>query len=186
MPQLHQRALIRRAFVTTLQHKTLAEERVVATRVWPWKSSELPAMSVYTLEESVDPQSARTAPRELERSLDVAIEMAVQLVQDVDDVLDAEAYKVEAAINAAEALGGVGDLALCDAVLRETVITVNHEGDLPVGLLRMVYTVRYFTVGPYLDAVDLKTVDVRYADVDGGEDLADGDQANDRVNNLDT
>jgi hypothetical protein len=183
----HQRTVIRAAFVAALKDTTRAEERVVSTRIWPWKEKDLPALAVYTLTESVDPASRTTAPRELERNVDVAIEGVVQLSDAVDDELDAFAVEIERAVDAILS-ATAPDQVLSDLLLQSTELAIATEGEQSVGLVRLVYDVRYYTRAPEADDVpleDLKTVDVRYSDLDGGEDISPNDQASDRLDNLD-
>jgi hypothetical protein len=183
----HQRTVIRAAFVEALKDKTRAEERVVSTRVWPWKEKDLPAIAVYTLTESVDPASRATAPRELERNVDVAIEAVVQLSDGVDDELDAFAVEIERAVDAILS-ETAPDQVLSDVLLQSTELAIATEGEQSVGLVRLVYDVRYYTSAPAAEDVpltDLQTVDVRYSDLDGGDDIHAPNQANDRLDDLD-
>ena len=60
---IHQRKAIRDAVVTALvAAATSAGSRVFPTRVVPWRKTELPAVSVYALDEKSDDQ--QTALRE--------------------------------------------------------------------------------------------------------------------------
>lgn len=183
MATAHPRQLIRAAVVAALlAGNTVAEDRVAATRIVRWRTRDLPAVAVYTLSESVDPASHLTAPRELERTVDVAIEGAVLGPDGVDDALDLLATEVERVMHADPTLGGTAG----DAVLLSTEIDLFEDGAGVVGVVRLVYGVTYHTYAPdpadggALD--DLKTVDVRH-DLSGAQAAAE--QAHDLVGNLD-
>lgn len=138
-------------------------------------------MSVYTVTESVDPESRKTAPRELERHLQLAIEAAVKDGDDVDDVLDALALEIERVIHQDETFGGL----VSDTLLEATDVDVIDRGDQNIGALRLVFAVRYYTGAPeaedtHLD--DFVKADIR-TNLDGGQEP--GDQAHDIVDHLD-
>lgn len=176
----HQRQLIREAARAALVGKTAAGERVCSTRVVPYRRGELPAIAVYTLEESVDPDSVSSAPRELARDLDLAIEAAVRAGETVDDDLDGLAWEIERAIHADETLGGTAS----DCVLSETTIDVLDEGDQLTGVVRLVFRVRYYTYAPDPDDVELEdfqTADIRHS---LGGAVETNDQAHNHLENL--
>lgn len=158
----HQRQNIRKAIIAQLvAANTAAGAKVFATKRTPWRKGDLPGISVYTLREPVDPESARTAPRELERNLQVKIEGALQLAEGIDDALDALADQIERAVDRDETFGGTAS----DAVLTDTVLVIDPEAEQPVGSVVLTYTVTYYTrPSDALDpatVADLKTVDVK-------------------------
>jgi len=179
---LHQRHQIRHAAKAALLNQTIAEDRVEATRKVPWRPSELPALAIYTLEETVAPASVETAPRELERRLQLALEGAVRVDAAVDDALDAFAVEIERAIHADDTLGGTAS----DAVLEGTeVLGPFADGDQLVAVIRLTYGVTYYTYAPEAgddDLDDFKTADVHY-DLKGEQEPAN--QAEDLVEDLD-
>jgi hypothetical protein len=181
---MHQRQLIREAAKAALVGKTGAGARVYETRVVPFKRLELPAIAVYTLEENVDPASRSTAPRELKRTVDLAIEAAVKQGENIDDALDAIALEIERALHADETLGG----AASDSILSSTEIDVLEDGDRLVGVVTLVYSVTYYTDAPAAEdaaageLVDLARVDVRH-NLGGSVDV--NDEARDRLEGLD-
>jgi hypothetical protein len=159
---LHQRQQIRDATQAALLNQTSAGPRVFKTRDMTFHRKELPALAVYTLQETVDPASADTAPLELKRTLQLAIEGAVSLTDNVDDALDALAVDVERAMHRDDSLGATASLAMLSA----TEVDIFEQGDRPMGLVRLTYTVTYYTNAPEaadtpLD--DLKTVDIRHS-----------------------
>lgn len=174
----HQRQVIREAVKAQLLGRTAAGPRVFETRELPLKRLELPALSVYALEEAVDAASASTAPRELKRRLQLAIEGVVVLGADIDDALDALALQVERAVDADETFGG----AASDSILTSTEIGIKTEAERPTGHIRLTYAVTYFTDAPA--AADQPTLqDFLTADVKTNLSgtTAPGNQAEDRV-----
>lgn len=154
---LHQRQIIREAVKTALLNATAAADRVFETRIVPWRRLELPALAIYTLQEGAEDRS--TAPRELTRTMQLAIEAAVKQSSNVDDAMDAISLEIEKVMHADETFGGVAG----DSVLTSTELDVMEEADRPVGLVRLVYTVTYYTHAPEADDValdDLETVHV--------------------------
>jgi len=143
----HQRKPIRHALVALLTNATAAGTRVQGTRLEPHKRTELPAISVYTLREPVDPDSGDTAPRELTRELEAQISVWVALdgaaadpMDAVDDITD----QVEAVMDANRFAGGL----VADSILRDTEITVTDKerGDPLVAVVTLTYAVTYFTL----------------------------------------
>jgi hypothetical protein len=74
----HDRTKIRAAACSALVlAATVAGDRVMASRVMPWRELELPALAVYTDDEEIDESNA--APRELDRDMEMVVIGAVQL-----------------------------------------------------------------------------------------------------------
>ena len=177
----HLRQAIRAAVVAALVGQTPAGARVIGTRFVPWRPVELPGIGVYTLRERVEEDSRQTAPRELERRLELAIEACVKADEEIDDNLDALALSIERVLHADPTLGGL----VSDLVLAQTEVDVLEGADQPIGVIRLVYEVWYFTGAPEAADValdDLKTVDVHH-DLSAGQEL--DDQAHDVVDHLD-
>lgn len=143
----HQRKQIRDAVVARLANATGAGTRVSATRVDPHKRGELPALSVYTPSEQVDPDGALTAPRELTRDLQLEIVgwVAHSDALPADDAMDALALEIEAALDSDSypPLGGLAG----DLILTGTTMDVLGEerSDVLVGVLKLTYSVTYRT-----------------------------------------
>lgn len=178
----HQRKTIREAIKAAIvAGSTAAGSRVFESRIVPWRTQELPAISVYTDDETVDPDSKSTAPRELDRGLQLAIEVAVIASADVDDALDALAFEIERIMDRDETFGGV----CSGSILSTTEFGLKVDGERPMGLMRMVYSVRYFTYAPDADDVpldDFKTADIVH---NLSNEQHENDQANDRLEDLD-
>lgn len=157
----HQRKLIRQAVRTLLDGATAAGARVYATRVLSLRRQELPAISVYTLEESVEGDSVTHAPRELTRGMPLIIEawVAPGDAAAVDDAMDDIAEEIETAMHADPYLTDTA----AESVLDSTTLEVVQEGDRLMGLVALTYQVTYRTfapVAPVLD--DLETVHATY------------------------
>lgn len=142
---MHPRKLIRQAVVALLTNATSAGARVQGTRVEPHK--KLPALSVYTLSESVERDaSANTAPRELTRDVKIEITgwVAHSDVLPVDDAMDELAEQIEAAMDVDPYLAGAAG----DSVLEETVMQVVEDdgrSDPMIGVITLTYSVTYYT-----------------------------------------
>jgi hypothetical protein len=153
---------------------TAAEERVFKSRSVPLGRLQLPALTVYTLEETVDPESAQTAPRDLRRNLALVIEGAVEGAT-ADDDMDALALEVETALHADPTFGGLAT----DSLLESTTLDVKPEGEKLVGILSMVYAVVYHSSAPVeAEADDLDTVVVH---TNLSDSVHEDDQAEDNI-----
>lgn len=176
----HRRKRIRdAAMAALLAASTSAGSRIFSTRSVPWRRLQLPAVSVYALSETSDDQ--QTSPRELYRTLTLAIEAAVEAGENIDDTLDAMALELERAMHADSTLGEVCG----DSMLVGTELEVAEQGDKPIGLLRLTYKCWYRTDAP--DAEDQAPVDMETVDVQtslGGKQ-AEADQAHDQLTQLD-
>lgn len=146
----HPRKLIRQAVVALLGNATDAGDRVQGTRVEPNEARELPALSVYTLNEPVDEDSADTAPRELTRKLqlEVAGWVAHKDSYPADDAMDDLAEQIEARMDSDRWLGGPGTGLLADSILTGTVmevVDVDGRSDPTCGIVVLTYTMTYRT-----------------------------------------
>lgn len=138
---MHERRAIREAIRTQLTGETAAGARVFETRQAPLRTDELPAIAIYTEDESVDPASGSTAPRELRRTVNIAIEAWARAAADVDDVLDELALEIETAMDSDLEFGGTA----YHSVLLSTEVGLKLDGDRPMGAIRLVYAVTYHT-----------------------------------------
>jgi hypothetical protein len=157
----HQRKLIREAAVSALVSAgTSAGARVKESRLEPARAAELPCISVYTTDESVDPASITTAPREMKRTVQLEIVAWARATENIDDVLDGLAEEIE---NAVESDPTFGDTA-SNSILSDTAVGLKLEGDRPMGAVSLTYAVTYFTRYEAPDGTfdDLSTIDVNY------------------------
>lgn len=177
---MHERQAIRDAVVAALTGETAAGARVEASRFEPAQTDELPMVCVYTLEESVEGSSANTAPRELTRTLRVAVDAyaGVPANGDIDTSLDDLALEIETAMDAD--LNFSGNAA--ESLLSSTEVMIDMTGERPFGCAHLVYEMTYRTyqrIPAPGDAFD--SVDVHYSL--SGDQAAD-DQANDVITNI--
>lgn len=140
----HPRTLIRIAMRDLLVNKTDAGDRVFKSRVVAWRERDLPAIAIYTPEETIAEGSYQTAPRELERTVTVVTEIAFKAVADVDDAADEIAWLVEKAVHKDETLGGL----VSDCRLMNTLLEIFEQGDQLIAVLRLDWDALYYTKAP--------------------------------------
>lgn len=132
MPTLHPRQEIREALVAALKgtadpRPTAAGERVFETRYVPWRTQQLPAISVYATSEPTRETSRSTAPLEYTRDLNMTVEAVLSANADADDALDAICLQIERAVHRDPTLGGKSS----NLVLIETELgSVSAEGQV--------------------------------------------------------
>ena len=146
---------IRKAVVAMLKDKTAVGARVFPNAsVPPWES-ELPVILVYQRSEPTT--QLGQSPKELIRSLDLAIEIIakgpeenVDLatpeagVKSLEDTLDDIAEQVESELHADDTLQGTCD----ESELNNTEFEFESVGALPIGSARLTYTASYTTMVP--------------------------------------
>lgn len=144
----HPRKLIRQAVAALLvSADTAAGDRVTATRVEPHRSTELPAISVYTLTEVIDREaSIATAPRELSRVLTLQIRGWVSHSDNdpVDDRMDDLAEEIEAAMDLDRYISD----SATDAILVNTETEILEgvgANDPLIGMVTLTYSVSYLS-----------------------------------------
>lgn len=149
------RKLIRKKVVEILKGKTDAGDRVFPNATVPPWEEELPVILIYARTEPATELSM--APRELNRSLDLAIEIIakgpeenVDLqtpepgVKTLEDILDDIAEQVECEMSRDDTLQDTCD----DSVLTTTEFEFESVGALPIGSARLTYEVSYTTMSP--------------------------------------
>lgn len=134
----HPRQQIRDAAVAQLKGKTLAGDRVSSSRDIPWRSIELPAISVYTDEEKSE---ASSVDGDLHRVVKLVVLVVVEPRDEVDDYLDDRALEVEQGMAADATIGGHAE----DSVLVGTKLALTQEQRREVGAIELTYDVEYFT-----------------------------------------
>lgn len=162
----HQRQLIREYLRDILLGETDAEDRVTATRINPYRKGDLPAISVYTLEETVDQEQSNTAPREYTRNLKVEIAGWVTPGDGVDAAMDDLALQIETVIDGDRYLGDptTGDDLAAETMLEGTTMSIKAEGDALTALVTLTYTVTYRNLAPVAptELDDFLTADATY------------------------
>ena len=119
----------------------------------PWHT-ELPVILVYAQKETATEYAI--APKELERDLDIAIEIVatgpevnIELVspganKTLEDTLDDIAEKVERLLNVDDSLQDT----VSDSILTNTELEYDASGGSPIGSCRLTYSITYFTMSP--------------------------------------
>ena len=134
----HARTQIRQAVVNLLKDNTAAGNRVYASRVYALDDAKLPALLVFTPQESMgNPTMQR--PRTQQRSLSLMIEGYVKARGDIDAEADALALEVEQIIGADPTLGGL----VKDVMLDTTSTQLSGEGEKPVAIISLTFAVLY-------------------------------------------
>ena len=136
----HVRQSIRDNVVTTVTGLSTTGSRVFRTRVYPLETGNLPGLCVWTSTED-STVSTLTAPKYLDREVEVIVEAYVRGTANYDNTLDTICSEVEAAM--------AGDLDrgdnAKDTFLTRTELEFSDEGDQPIGMARMTFTVEYRT-----------------------------------------
>ena len=135
----HVRKQIRDDVVVTLIGLTTTGTRVYASRVHPNEAAKLPALCVYTLNETSELIAMNE--NQLRRSLDLVVEGYAKAKANLDDTLDTIATEVEEALALDPTRGGVAH----KTVITDTEVSLSDEGDQPIGVIRMVFQVDYVT-----------------------------------------
>jgi hypothetical protein len=126
----HARQLIREQVATTLTGLSTTGSNVFQSRVYPLQESNLPALLIYTKEESSE-AIVMGSDRAIERELTLAVEAYVKNNTNSDDIIDDIAEEIESAIK--------------DVFLVSTDINYVGEGENPVAVATFNFLVNYCT-----------------------------------------
>lgn len=144
----HPRKLVRQAVVALLTAaNTAAETRVSGTRVEPNKKTALPAISVYTLTDSVDQDVKKPLEDSHVIDLEIAGWVAHKDSAPGDDAMDDLAEQIEAAMVATTATGSyLGGTASEVRLLGTEMQMVEDDGrsDPLVGIVVLKYEITYY------------------------------------------
>lgn len=102
----HVRKQIRDAIKTALTGLATTGANCYQSRVFPFESTKLPALLIYTKSETTDFDTI-SLPRDIMRVLEINVEAYVQGTANYDNTLDQIAVEVEEAIAADVTLGGL-------------------------------------------------------------------------------
>lgn len=102
----HVRKQIRDAIKTALTGLSTTGANCYQSRVFPFESTKLPALLIYTKSETTDFDTI-SLPRDVMRVLEINVEAYVQGTANYDNTLDQIAVEVEEAIAADVTLGGL-------------------------------------------------------------------------------
>lgn len=166
--------LIRDVVVALLRGRTAAGARVFIEDRRAIKRNQLPAIVVFNLSETSDHE--QTAPRELTREMDLSIEAwaAETSTETAANARNALAQQIEDLMHADPQLAGTA----ADSYLSSTERDVDTDGERPLGLAILSYSVTYRTPAPAapegLD--DFRTAGVTHQIVGAGSDNAAHDE----------
>lgn len=118
---------------------TLVGGRVYPSRVYALSEAKLPAITIYTNSEASGLQTMGS--KTLMRDLSLSVDAYVRVTDTFDDDVDAIAVQIEEVIAADYTLNGLAK----NTVLSSSEIEFDGEGERPVGVARLTYTIRYVT-----------------------------------------
>lgn len=158
---------IRRGFEQAIRGATLAGQKVYRSRVAPLaihdadgtlREDALPAILVYAGDEDLERFNA--APVEVQRTMQLWVEIIAQVREEFDDVLDVISAEVENLVEQDPRLGDRCEFSELGFVQRTEPI---REGAVTMGSLRMRWDVVYHTQADDVVTVpDLETLEVQY------------------------
>jgi len=137
---MHVRTTIRQAFVEILKGNTAAGNHVYDSRLYTLGAAALPAIIVFSNSEEVITGTI-SPPRHQTRSVKITVECYAKATALVNTITDNLAAEVERTILADLTLGGICK----DCRLESTDIQLNSEGDQPVAVASLVFSVTYRT-----------------------------------------
>jgi len=134
---MSQRKIIREKIRDLLLDKTTCGTKVFENRMDQWWPENLPAISIYTRNETAEIWNV--APRKYKRRLSLSIEIVAKASGNVDDSLDLICDEVEAVMHGDDTLGGTCD----DVVYQSTSISIVEDGEKLFSVARMDYEISY-------------------------------------------
>ena len=134
----HLRTQIRSALVTALT--TPSGPRVFKSRIYPLEQDSLPALLIYSNNESAE-ATGRCVPRVVKKSYLVDVVAVARATADLDDVLDAICEGVEIAL--AAPCAALDAVATAGMALLRTTLEFDGGAEQPVGRARMTYRIDY-------------------------------------------
>ena len=137
----HIRTRIRQNIVTTLKGLTDTESNVFDTRIYPMNLDTLPGICVYTAGETSSYLSI-SPPRTLDKSIAVAVEIYVKMIDTYDEKLDQIAADVEEALYTDLSRGGLAQ----DTMVTAFDSTFSGDVEQPVLMGKLTVQVRYSAV----------------------------------------
>lgn len=134
----HLRQQIRERVATILTGLTTTGTRVYASRVYPMADANLPGLVIYATEETAE-ITTLGSPRRSARVLRLVVEGRAKAVSGLDNTLDTICKEVEAAMAADPTLNNIVN----DHHLANTSIALTGEGEQPVGVATMEFSIMY-------------------------------------------
>lgn len=135
----HIRQQIRERVGTVLTGLTTTGSNVFETRVYPLENTNLPALVIYTKDETSEPLVIST-DRVMSRELELIVEIYVKQTSNFDDEVDKICKEVEIAISADTTINGLAK----DCFLQSTSIEYNTEGEKPLTFASLTFLTNYY------------------------------------------
>ena len=135
----HIRQQIRERAGTVLTGLTTTGSNVFETRIYPLENTNLPALVIYTKNETSEPIVISTN-RLMSRELELIVEVYVKQTSNFDDQVDKICKEVEVAISADTTLNGLAK----DCFLQSTEIEYNTEGEQPLSYAVLTFLTNYY------------------------------------------
>ena len=134
----HARTQIRNAVTVLLKAYTSVGSNVYESRVYPLNNPKLPAILVYTKEETLLEQSI-SKPRTMQRQVQLVLEIYAKASSNVDETIDNLAAEIEQLLGGDPTIGGKAK----DSMLVTTEIQFSDEGEKPIAIGILNYAVHY-------------------------------------------
>jgi hypothetical protein len=135
----HARTQIRSAVTALLMNNTSAGAKVYESRIYPLDDPKLPAILVYTKQETVGDQVSMSKPRTQVRELQLTIEAYVKANANIDETADTMALEIEQIIGGDPTLGDL----VKDTIFTTTEIQYEGEGEKPIAVIILTFAVLY-------------------------------------------
>jgi len=135
----HIRQQIRERAGTVLTGLTTTGSNVFETRIYPLSNTNLPALAIYTKNETSEPLVISTN-RVMSRELELIVEVYVKQTSNFDDQVDKICKEVEIAISADTTLNSLAK----DCFLQSTEIEYNTEGEQPLSYAVLTFLTNYY------------------------------------------
>ena len=125
---------------TLVSGLTTTGTKVYQSRLYPMADDNLPGLLVYTTTEESEPD-VMGSTRNMDRAMNLVIEGFAKTATNLDDKLDTIADEVETAMAGSPTINSLAK----NSWLASTEIALMGEGETPVGVITMIYSVIYRT-----------------------------------------
>ncbi|WP_341792974.1 hypothetical protein [Rickettsia endosymbiont of Ceutorhynchus obstrictus] len=137
---MHARTKIRQVFIELLQGKTLVGHKVFDSRLYTMEFTSLPGIIVFSINEEVTTNTI-TPPRSQDRIVKIIVECYAKATKEANITVDNIAAEIERLVANSIILKK-----LCkDYRLQSTDININSDGDQPVAVATLTFSVSYRT-----------------------------------------
>lgn len=135
------RATIRNELKQMLLGNTQCSSNVFSNRIDAYWKEQLPAISIYTTQESAEKRdvSGRSYIRTMQLSIEITAEIKQDSAKSIDDFLDDVADEVEVVISQDQSINGT----CLASELIGTEIEMSGEPASPIGVATLNYEIKY-------------------------------------------